>query len=91
MKTIADFKRSMVVGTKWRAQHRYIGEHPSEISDLGVRECVLNNSVDFGFKTATGNISHSSWPRKGEFLYRDGSVYITKKGFCELIYTKIEE
>jgi hypothetical protein len=87
IKTIADFKRAMIPGTFWEATHQYIGEHPSEPKSLGVRECALNNSVDFGFKTDNG-ISYSPWPKKGEFITEENGtvVVITKPGFCQLRY-----
>ena len=54
IKTIADFKRAMIPGTFWECTHKYIGKNPSKPKSLGLRECVLNNSVDFGFKTEKG-------------------------------------
>ena len=98
IKTIADFKRSMDIGSVWDTKHRYIGNATTDPSgkspykDMGVRECVLNNSVDFGFKDPkSGNTSHSRWPKKVEFTVTDNghTVIITKENFCELTYTKI--
>ncbi len=86
MVTIADFKRAMVIGSVWECTHRYIGDNPSELKSLGVRECALNNSVDFGFKTDAG-ISHCSWPTKSTFSMDGHTVVITRVGFCELRYT----
>lgn len=88
MKTIADFKRAMTIGSTWECIHQYIGNNPSEPKSLGIRKCGLNNSVDFGFITETG-ISHCSWPKKSTFsVTNDGqTVVITQVGFCELRYT----
>jgi len=90
IKTIADFKRAMVPGTCWEAIHRYIGDNPSEPKSLGIRECGLNNTVDFGFKTDRGTISHCQWPTKATFSTSDNgnTVIITQPGFCELRYTQ---
>jgi hypothetical protein len=90
IKTIADFKRAMTVGTFWEATHRFIGDNPSAPKSLGVRECGLNNTVNFGFKTDRGTISYCDWPKKAEFSTSDNgnTVVITKPGFCELRYTQ---
>jgi hypothetical protein len=89
MKTIADFKRAMIVGSMWECTHQYIGNNPSNPKSLGLRECGLNNSVDFGFKTDSG-ISHCAWPKKANFTIDGETVVITQIGFCELRYTQIE-
>lgn len=89
IKTIADFKRAMQPGTFWKTTHKYIGRNPSSSKSLGIRECVLNNSVDFGFKSSTNYISHSAWPKKSEFSVNNDTIIIRKKDFCELQYTQI--
>ena len=66
IKTIADFKRAMIPGTYWEATHQYLEGRPPEKS-LGVRECVLNNSVGFGLRSASGEVSHADWPKRTEF------------------------
>ena len=87
MKTIADFKRAMIPGTKWHTTHRYINNNPTPPKDMGIRECGLNNSVDFGFiNPASGQISHCSWPKKSEFSVEGNTIVITND-FCELRYT----
>lgn len=87
---IKDFKRAMIVGSKWEAFHKYIGEHPSEQKSLGIRECVLSNSVEFGFMNEIV-ISHCKWPTKEEFSTEDDGnvVVITKPGFCQLRYIEM--
>ncbi len=93
IKTVADFKRAMVPGTTWECTHRYIGEHPSEPKSLGRRECVLANSVDFGFESANspGEISHCQWPKRANMTTEDGGnvVILTTPGFCELRYREV--
>ena len=96
MKTIADFKRTMVPGTFWESTHEYIGEHPTPPKDFGVRECVLANTVNFALLTEKANgekvPSYSMWPAKKEFSVRqDGAVVIEKAGFVRLIYKQVEK
>lgn len=89
IRTIADFKRAMTIGTFWEASHQYIDNHPTPPKSLGIRECALNNSVDFGFKTDRGTISHCSWPKKKEFSTLDsGNTVVITNEFCELRYTQ---
>lgn len=92
IKTIADFKRAMLPGTFWYATHRYTDNNPTPKKYLGLRECGLNNSVDFGFKTGkapNGSISHCSWPKKSQFSTIDnGNTVVIKTSFCELTYTQ---
>jgi hypothetical protein len=90
MKSIADFKRAMILGTTWEANAQYIGDFPSSPKTLGVRDCGLNNTVGFGFITESGSISHSDWPKKSEFSVQDGVVTIEKEGFVRLTYKKIK-
>ncbi len=88
IRTIADFKRAMVVGTHWEAYHKYIGEHPTEQKSLGVRTVGANTPTCFKFNTDHGTSSRCDWPKKTEFTTEDdGNVaIITVDGFCELRY-----
>ena len=92
MKTITDFKRAMQIGTKWQATHQWIhanGELLEPIKDMGIRECRLHNTVDFGFKTDHNTISHSRWPKKMELSFNGDTVIITTS-FCQLKYTQVK-
>ena len=88
IKTIADFKRAMIPGTFWETTHKYIGEDQTARKSLGIRECVLNNTVGFGFTVDIMRVAHSDWPKRTEFSTEDGGnvVIITKPGFAELRY-----
>lgn len=90
IKTIADFKRAMVPGTFWEANHRYINNNPTQPKSLGIRECSLNNSVNFGFKTDHNSTSHCSWPKRKEFsTLDDGNIVVITTDFCELQYRQV--
>ena len=90
IKTIADFKRAMQPGTFWKTTLEYIGKRfTAPTKSLGIRECVLNNSVDFGFKSLKSKVSHSTWPKKSEFSVVDDTIIIRIKDFCELRYTQV--
>lgn len=72
MKTLADFKRAMVIGSKWSCfNHLY---H----SDMGVRTCAHVDTVKFGFKSDKG-ISFCDWPRAADLKIEDGAVNIYGK------------
>ena len=92
IKTIADFKRAMVPGTKWAATHAYIGKNPTPEKSLGTRECGLNNTVNFAFKTDRGTLSYCSWPKKAEFSTENNgkTIVITQENFCRLTYTLVD-
>ena len=74
MKSIADFKRAMKLGTVWHTYHNLYH------SDMGIRECSKINTVGFGFKTVRqdGSIgtSHCEWPTKDLVEFVDGAVLI---------------
>ena len=92
MKTIADFKRAMQIGTKWHTTHQWIdsnGDMLDPIKDMGIRECRLHNTVNFGFKTDHGTISYSSWPKKAELAF-DNDTVVIKTSFCQLKYTRVQ-
>jgi len=89
IKTIADFKRAMQLGTKWHTTHKYTnGPYTSPTKDMGVRECGLHYTIDFGFKTDHDTISHCTWPKKAQFRM-DGDTVVITTSFCQLKYTQV--
>lgn len=90
MTTIADFKREMIVGSKWHGTHCYTDNNPTPPKDFGVRKCGLSNTVGFAFVKENGKLSHCSWPTKDTFSAKENVVTIDT-GFCVLTYTKIVE
>ena len=91
IKTIADFKRAMIKGTKWHSIHEFTGDNPKPPVDMGVRECGLNNSVDFGFiiPEKSGRVSHCNWPKKSEFS-TDGQTVTIDSGWVVLKYKEVK-
>lgn len=90
MKTVADFKRAMVVGTKWKATHAYLSGAGAPSKPLGTRECGLANTVSFAFvNPESGELSYCDWPKKAEFSFENGVVTIVKEGFCKLTYEEV--
>lgn len=60
MKTLADFKRALVLGSKWRAYNEYCG-------DLGIREVEKLQKESVCFKTEQGKTSWLQFPKATEF------------------------
>lgn len=95
MKTIADFKRKMIVGSIWQVTHEYIGDNPSLPKDLGTRECGHVQSNSFAFKTMRDGkevLSWGDWPKKTEFKpIDDNNAIVEKEGFVRLTYKLIQQ
>lgn len=73
MKTLADFKRAMSVGTKWEGFNHYYN------SSLGVRECSKSQTDSFAFRTEKGENSWSDYPKAKDIKFlEDGTVEIYK-------------
>lgn len=73
MKTIADFKRTMIVGSQWIFTAHW---HSNPI----IRECKQTDNVGFGLKHPTQEkISYCNWPKKAEVVEL-GTNYILLRG-----------
>jgi hypothetical protein len=91
IKTIADFKRAMLLGTTWEATHEYTDNNPTPPKNLGIREVGVVRTTNFGFKTGRNTISYCDWPKKSEFSTEDnGNVVVITTGFCKLRYRQTE-
>ncbi|MEE9356585.1 MAG: hypothetical protein V3U75_13425 [Methylococcaceae bacterium] len=91
MKTIADFKRKMIKGSKWHTVHQFNGQ---AAKDLGVRECTLVQSNCFGLATVTPTglrTSYCDWPKKVEFKPVDAKTIRIEFDGGRLIYNLISE
>lgn len=80
MKTIADIKRAMTLGSKWHAIHH--GFSPTwEPKDLGIREITIVQQKSVAFKNERGN----SWvqiPTRDQVVFHgEDSFSIIDKGF----------
>ena len=64
MKTIADLKRKLVVGSKWHT----VWKCRDTESDMGVRKVnrIQSNSFGFESKKHPGESSWCDWPKKSE-------------------------
>ena len=89
IKSIADFKRAMRIGTRWEALHEYINNNPTPPKNLGIREVGKVQSNSFAFKTESGALSWCDWPKKSEFSTEDnGNTVVITTDFCRLRYTE---
>ena len=80
MKTIADIKRAMTLGSRWRTIHH--GFSPNWMpKDLGIREISIVQTKSVAFKTLTGN----SWvtiPNKSQVIFENENTFsIIDPGF----------
>jgi len=93
MKTIADFKRAVTVGSKWHTTHNFVTNGINEpIKDMGVREVGKVQSNCFAFRTLSGELSYCDWPTKKEFsVENDGKTAVLNSGFAILNYTEVEK
>lgn len=89
MKTIADFKQAMTVGSKWIFTAHW---WPEPIA----RTCMVSDSVKFGLTSPKDpqKTSYCDWPKKAEVLaLTENSITIRGEGFPEyhfLTYTQID-
>lgn len=81
MKTLADVKRKMTLGSKWRCVRLFNNE------DIGVREIgkVQTNAV--AFLKPDGKLSWLWWPKAKEVQAEGDNVVILKEGKPFLKYT----
>ena len=75
MKTLADFKRAVKIGTKWEGFNHFYN------SSFGIREVSKVQSNRFAFKTVTVNgevcDSWSDFPKSKDIRFKeDGTVEI---------------
>lgn len=85
MKTIADIKRKMVVGSFWHT----LWECRDVVSDMGERRCGVVQSNSFGFdsKKHPGEFSWCNWPKKSEVLFLSETAFQIVHGDIKLTYT----
>lgn len=87
MKTFADFKQALKIGTKWKAFHVL------DQKDLGIRTVAIVQTNAVAFKRE--NIVNLTWlwfPKANEIkINKEGKVEIYEEEKLFLIYEKIEE
>lgn len=98
MKTLADFKRALSVGSKWHTKLMKYG------TDIGVRPVskVRSNGVSFRTVRPNGEVcdSYLDFPKACNVKFReDGTVEIwaearpelNEPAYCKLTYKKVED
>lgn len=85
MKTLADVKRKMTLGSKWHSVQLFEGGR-----DLGVREIgkVQGNAV--AFLKHDGKLSWLWWPKAKDVRVEENSFTILQNGMPKLKYTFVE-
>ena len=81
MRTLADVKRKMTLGSKWRCVQLFMGGE-----DLGVREVgkVQGNAV--AFLKADGKLSWLWWPKAKDMRVEENMFTILQDGVPKLKY-----
>ena len=91
MKSIADIKRKMIVGSFWHTMWQCRGNY----KDMGRRTVAKVQSNCFGFKIikAGGSeaVSWCDWPKLSEVTFNSEKSFTIKHGDIELTYTLISE
>jgi len=87
MKTIADIKRKMTVGSKWSC----LWSCREQSKDMGERFVGKVQSNSFGFiNPITGNISWCDWPKKSEVEFICSNQFRINHGNISLLYTLVD-
>lgn len=81
MKTLADFKRALTIGSKWQAYHVL------NQCDLGVREVVAVNTVGVTFAFGDNNLTYLDFPKSNEIKFVGDEVHIYWLGGANHVLT----
>jgi hypothetical protein len=73
MKRLADFKRALTLGSKWKAT---IYDRRDEAFELGTREVRVIRQNSVGFDNGKGGISYLNLPKAKDYEYEKGIVKI---------------
>jgi hypothetical protein len=72
MKTVADFKRAMILGSLWNSIHVKSG------MDTKGRMCKVTNSVGFALTVPENDkLSHCDWPKASDASFSDDGNTVT--------------
>ena len=89
MKTVADIKRKMVIGSTWHALWEQINDGAT--ADMGNRVLAVHQSNSFGFiNPKTGNVSWCDWPKKSEVEFLSDTQFRITHFNVRLTYTFIK-
>lgn len=90
MKTLAEFKRALKLGSVWETRHRS-GRHWPE------RPVVTVGSKKVGFECENGTVSYLHFPKASDYSFDDGWAQLsiedegTKTKYALLKYKLIEK
>ena len=70
MKTIADFKRAVTLGSKWHVYNHIYG------ADMGIRTVGKVQSNRFAFNTDRGTLCYCDFPTRDCVRFTDSGVEI---------------
>lgn len=94
MKTIADLKRKMTLGSKWHCIHHGFAPNWTQ-NDMGIRPISIVQSNSIAFRTQRGTDSWISWPKKNQVIFHsDKSFSVIDPSFGLkplLTYTLVED
>jgi hypothetical protein len=79
MKTLADIKKAMRLGTKWRMIHCGYPPH-FKSTDHGIREVSIVQTNAIAFRTDSGSDSWLQWPKAKQIRFFDDN----SNKFCVL-------
>ena len=74
MKTIADIKRKMTLGSEWHCIHH--GFSPDWVrNDMGIRPISIVQSNAVAFRTHKGTDSWIQFPKKNQVIFHDDNTF----------------
>ena len=85
MRTLADVKRRMVQGSRWRCIRVF-----NDNEDMGVREIAKARTNAVAFRSPGGKLSWLWWPEAKEVRVEGNTVTILKNGIPALRYEFVE-
>lgn len=85
MRTLADVKRRMVQGSRWRCIRVF-----NDNEDMGVREIAKAQTNAVVFRSPGGKLSWLWWPKAKEVRAEGNTVTILKNGILALKYEFVE-
>lgn len=74
MKTIADIKRAMILGSQWHCIHHGFSPNWTE-TDMGIRPISIVQSNSVAFKTSKGTDSWIQFPKKAQVIFHNENSF----------------
>jgi hypothetical protein len=91
MKTVADFKRKMIVGVKVNSKLYWLKDgNWQQVNEWANRECTISQSNSFALTVPNKKESSwCDWPKKDEFFVIDSNTVEIISFGSKLVYTFI--